>query len=111
MYRATPLLGAHREDPEFKYRLLADPAREVRDAVADWAACRIMSKEGGSVRSIDQGRRAPEAGLAGPRRPLHCRRRSRRAQRVFAADARRLDRGRRDRAQNRLFGHSVGVMG
>ncbi|GGX24121.1 integrase [Streptomyces noursei] len=40
-YRANALLDAHREDPEFGYRFLADEARDAGAAMADRTAWRI----------------------------------------------------------------------
>ncbi|MGW6971524.1 IS3 family transposase [Streptomyces sp. NPDC054952] len=40
-YRANALFGAHREDPEFGYRFLADEARSIGAAMADRTAWRI----------------------------------------------------------------------
>ncbi|WP_223837483.1 IS3 family transposase [Streptomyces venezuelae] len=40
-YRANALFGAHREDPEFGYRFLADEARSTGAAMADRTAWRI----------------------------------------------------------------------
>ena len=42
-YRANALFTAHARDPEFGYRLLADQAREVGEAMADRTAWRITS--------------------------------------------------------------------
>ncbi|MBM9624092.1 hypothetical protein ACFQ60_02760 [Streptomyces zhihengii] len=40
-YRANALFDAHREDPEFGYRFLADEARDAGAAMADRTAWRI----------------------------------------------------------------------
>jgi len=40
-YRANALFDAHRDDPEFGHRLLADEAREAGEAMADRTAWRI----------------------------------------------------------------------
>jgi putative transposase len=40
-YRANALFDAHRDDPEFGHRLLADEARQVGEAMADRTAWRI----------------------------------------------------------------------
>ncbi|MFD0009230.1 IS3 family transposase, partial [Streptomyces sp. NPDC127178] len=40
-YRANALFDAHREDPEFGYRFLADEARDAGSAMADRTAWRI----------------------------------------------------------------------
>nr|WP_192582791.1 DDE-type integrase/transposase/recombinase [Streptomyces triticiradicis] len=39
--RANALFDAHREDPEFGYRFLADEARSTGSGMADWTAWRI----------------------------------------------------------------------
>lgn len=45
-YRANALFDAHRDDPEFGHRLLADEAREAGQAMADRTAWRIASQNG-----------------------------------------------------------------
>lgn len=40
-YRANALYDAHRDDPEFGYRSLADEARGAGAVMADWTAWRI----------------------------------------------------------------------
>ncbi len=45
-YRANALFAAHRDDPEFGYRLLADEAREEGQAMSDRTAWRIASSNG-----------------------------------------------------------------
>ncbi len=45
-YRADALFEAHRDDPEFGYRFLADEARQVGEAMADRTAWRICSDLG-----------------------------------------------------------------
>jgi transposase InsO family protein len=45
-YRANALFDAHREDPEFGHRLLADEARDAGEAMADRTAWRIASANG-----------------------------------------------------------------
>src|SRR5699024_5253513 len=46
-YRANALFDAHREDPEFGYRLLADEARvEYGEVTSDRTAWRIASSNG-----------------------------------------------------------------
>lgn len=45
-YRANALFDAHRDDPEFGHRLLADEARDVGEAMADRTAWRIASANG-----------------------------------------------------------------
>ena len=42
-YRANALFDAHRDDPEFGYRFLADEAREAGQAMAERTAWRICS--------------------------------------------------------------------
>ncbi len=45
-YRANALFDAHRDDPEFGYRFLADEARQAGEAMADRTAWRICSQLG-----------------------------------------------------------------
>jgi putative transposase len=45
-YRANALFDAHRDDPEFGHRLLADEARAAGEAMADRTAWRIASQNG-----------------------------------------------------------------
>lgn len=45
-YRANALFDAHRDDPEFGHRLLADEARAVGEPMADRTAWRIASANG-----------------------------------------------------------------
>jgi transposase InsO family protein len=45
-YRANALFDAHRDDPEFGYRFLADEARDVGLSMADRTAWRICSSMG-----------------------------------------------------------------
>jgi transposase InsO family protein len=45
-HRANALFDAHRDDPEFGYRFLADEAREEGHAMADRTAWRICSENG-----------------------------------------------------------------
>ncbi|GGF31213.1 hypothetical protein GCM10010922_02830 [Microbacterium sorbitolivorans] len=45
-YRANALFDAHRDDPEFGHRLLADEARDAGEAMADRTAWRITSSNG-----------------------------------------------------------------
>ncbi|WP_169798925.1 DDE-type integrase/transposase/recombinase [Kibdelosporangium phytohabitans] len=45
-YRANALFDAHRDDPEFGYRLLADEARDAGSSMADRTAWRICSSMG-----------------------------------------------------------------
>ena len=45
-YRANALFDAHRDDPEFGHRLLADEARAAGEAMAERTAWRITSSNG-----------------------------------------------------------------
>ena len=45
-YRANALFDAHRDDPEFGYRFLADEAREAGEVMAERTAWRICSQLG-----------------------------------------------------------------
>ena len=45
-YRANALFHAHRDDPEFGHRLLADEARDAGESMADRTAWRIASANG-----------------------------------------------------------------
>ena len=45
-YRANALFDAHRDDPEFGHRLLADEARDAGEAMSDRTAWRIASANG-----------------------------------------------------------------
>lgn len=45
-YRADALFDAHRDDPEFGYRFLADEARDAGQAMADRTAWKICSELG-----------------------------------------------------------------
>ena len=45
-YRANALFDAHRDDPEFGYRFLADEARDAGQPMADRTAWRICSDNG-----------------------------------------------------------------
>src|SRR5690606_25198961 len=45
-YRANALFDAHRDDPEFGYRFLADEAREVGEPMAERTAWKICSQQG-----------------------------------------------------------------
>ncbi|MGO4648065.1 DDE-type integrase/transposase/recombinase [Nocardia sp. 2YAB30] len=45
-YRANALFDAHRDDPEFGYRFLADEARAAGEPMADRTAWRICSQHG-----------------------------------------------------------------
>jgi putative transposase len=45
-YRANALFDAHRDDPEFGHRLLADEARRAGEPMADRTAWRICAENG-----------------------------------------------------------------
>lgn len=45
-HRANALFDAHRDDPEFGHRLLADEARDAGETMADRTAWRIASENG-----------------------------------------------------------------
>ncbi len=45
-YRANALFDAHRDDPEFGHRLLADEARDAGESMSDRTAWRIASTNG-----------------------------------------------------------------
>lgn len=45
-YRANALFDAHKDDPEFGHRLLADEARDNGEAMSDRTAWRIASRNG-----------------------------------------------------------------
>ena len=45
-HRANALFDAHRDDPEFGYRFLADEARDAGEPMADRTAWRICSSNG-----------------------------------------------------------------
>jgi len=45
-YRANALFDAHRDDPEFGHRLLADEARDAGEAMSDRTAWKITSANG-----------------------------------------------------------------
>lgn len=77
--RVKALTRAHREDPEFGYRLLADEAREFGFPMADRTAWRLCSDVG--IISAVQRRRRGKGTKPGP--PVH----DDHVQRVFAADA------------------------
>ncbi len=62
-YRANALFDAHRDDPEFGHRLLADEARGAGEAMSDRTAWRIASANGwwsafGKKRARGKGRKA-----------------------------------------------------
>ncbi|WP_148310674.1 IS3 family transposase [Nocardia brasiliensis] len=77
-YRANALFDAHRDDPEFGYRFLADEARAAGEPMADRTAWRICSDHGWwSV----FGKKRSGKGKVGP--PVH----DDLVQRNFRADA------------------------
>ncbi|WP_187361168.1 hypothetical protein [Phytoactinopolyspora mesophila] len=68
-YRANALFDAHKDDPEFGYRLLADEAREVGESMADRTAWRISSENGwwsafGKRKARGKGKKAGPPGAA-----------------------------------------------
>ncbi|TWH05589.1 transposase InsO family protein [Rhodococcus rhodochrous J45] len=63
-YRANALFDAHREDPEFGYRFLADEARDAGESMSDRTAWRICSTNKwwssfGKKRGSKKGRSGP----------------------------------------------------
>lgn len=66
-YRADALVNAHRDDPEFGYRFLADEARQAGQAMADRTAWRICSELG--LWSAFGKQRGPNGKKPGP--PVH----------------------------------------
>ncbi|WP_312865242.1 IS3 family transposase [Saccharothrix tamanrassetensis] len=66
-YRANALFDAHRDDPEFGYRFLADEARDAGLSMADRTAWRICSSMGWL--SAFGGKRGRNGRKAGP--PVH----------------------------------------
>ncbi|GEC77121.1 integrase [Microbacterium maritypicum] len=64
-YRANALFDAHRDDPEFGHRLLADEARHAGESMADRTAWRITSDNGWwSVFGKKRGRTGKKPGPA-----------------------------------------------
>ena len=64
-YRANALFDAHRDDPEFGHRLLADEARDAGESMADRTAWRIASANGWwSVFGKKRGRNGKKPGPA-----------------------------------------------
>jgi putative transposase len=62
-YRANALFDAHRDDPEFGHRLLADEARDAGEAMSDRTAWRIASANGWwSVFGKKRGRNGKKPG-------------------------------------------------
>ena len=69
-YRANALFDAHRDDPEFGYRFLADEARDAGLAMADRTAWRICRDNGWwSAFGKNARGKGKKAGPAGARRP------------------------------------------
>ncbi|BCK56255.1 hypothetical protein NWFMUON74_40270 [Nocardia wallacei] len=66
-YRANALFDAHRDDPEFGYRFLADEAREAGETMAQRTAWRICSSN--RWWSAFGKRRSGKSGKPGP--PVH----------------------------------------
>lgn len=66
-YRANALFDAHRDDPEFGYRFLADEAREAGEVMAERTAWRICSSN--RWWSAFGKRRSGKSGRPGP--PVH----------------------------------------
>ncbi|HWI42185.1 MAG TPA: IS3 family transposase [Nocardioides sp.] len=78
-YRANALFDAHRDDPEFGYRFLADEARTAGESMAERTAWRICSDLGWwSVFGKKRGRNGKKPGP-----PVH----DDRVERNFTADA------------------------
>ncbi|GAB1644075.1 hypothetical protein KRMM14A1259_47470 [Krasilnikovia sp. MM14-A1259] len=67
-YRANALADAHRDDPEFGYRFLADEARQAGQSMADRTAWRICSGNGWWS-AFGKRKRCGKGGKAGP--PVH----------------------------------------
>ncbi|AOD20929.1 integrase [Rhodococcus sp. p52] len=78
-YRANALFDAHREDPEFGYRFLADEARDAGESMSDRTAWRICSTN--RWWSVFGKKRGSKKGRSGP--PVH----DDLVGRVFTADA------------------------
>ncbi|MCD2129417.1 hypothetical protein QM787_23260 [Rhodococcus ruber] len=66
-YRANALFDAHREDPEFGYRFLADEARDAGESMSDRTAWRICSEN--RWWSAFGKKRGSKKGCSGP--PVH----------------------------------------
>ena len=66
-YRANALFDAHREDPAFGYRFLADEAREAGESTSDRTAWRICSTN--RWRSAFGKKHGSKKGRSGP--PVH----------------------------------------
>lgn len=67
-YRANALFDAHRDDPEFGHRLLADEARRAGESMADRTAWRICA-DNGWWSSFGKQRRRGKGKRPGP--PVH----------------------------------------
>jgi putative transposase len=67
-YRADALFDAHRDDPEFGYRFLADEARAAGQAMVERTAWKICSGMGWWS-AFSRGRRRGKSGRPGP--PVH----------------------------------------
>ncbi len=67
-YRANALVDAHRDDPEFGYRFLADEARTAGQAMADRTAWRICS-DNRWFSAFGKCKRRGKGGKVGP--PVH----------------------------------------
>ena len=67
-YRANALVDAHRDDPEFGYRLLADEARAAGQPMADRTAWRVCSNNGWWS-AFGKRKRSGKGGKVGP--PVH----------------------------------------
>jgi len=62
-YRADALVDAHRDDPEFGYRFLADEARQAGEPMCDRTAWKICSQQGWfSVFAKKRGRNGKKPG-------------------------------------------------
>jgi putative transposase len=67
-YRADALFNAHRDDPEFGYRFLADEARAASQAMVERTAWKICSGMGWWS-AFSRKRRRGKGGRPGP--PVH----------------------------------------
>jgi len=93
-YRANALFDAHKDDPEFGHRLLADEARDAGEPMADRTAWRICAENGWW--SVFGKKKRGKGKRPGP--PVH----DDLVGRDFTADApERTLAGRHHRAQNR----------
>ncbi len=88
-HRANALFDAHRDDPEFGYRFLADEAREAGQPMAERTAWRICCRQRLVERVRQEARQErQEARPAGPRRPVRRGRREGPDPARFTADGR-----------------------